>query len=237
MAVLGQVRETYWRECSPARMVFAEKFRALIGVMESKKQGARAGLLGVAPSTLSNYWIGRRMPRADKLRVIYQAVASQAARPVLPVTLAELEEARAAALAGDHDLMAVQVITAVPVQERGGSVPAQGPALDRRNGQNGKVGETVDVLREARRSGSLRHLVGAAWSASRTLTLVEFCDVVGALHGAGDADLTEALLLADGERAAEESMRLALALMDAGLTGSARLVMKASVPAGGGVTG
>lgn len=223
MAALGQVRETYWAGCSPARRSFVRKLRILICEMRSDKQGARAKQLGIPLSTLSNYWSGRRMPRAHTLREIYRNVQAQA--PVgMPVTLAELESLRSYALSGDRDRRAAP---------RGGGIAAGGPAQDRRSGRYGKVREALEVLREARASGNLRHLVSMAWSASRTLSPAEFCDAVRALHATGDTDLAETLLLADSERSADDTMRLALALIGAGLNGPAECIMRASLPSGG----
>ncbi|WMX46845.1 hypothetical protein RGF97_21250 [Streptomyces roseicoloratus] len=200
------------------------KLRVLIGAMKSEKQGARASQLGLPLSTLSNYWSGRRMPRLHTLREIHQAVQAQVPTGV-PVTLAELESLRSYAISSDRDRQTVP---------KDGGVAAGGPAQDRRSRRNEKVQEVVTALRGARASGSLRPLVSMAWSASRTLLPVEFCEAVSALYASGDADLAETLLLADSERGAEGAMRLALALVSAGLTGPAELIMRASLPAGGG---
>jgi transcriptional regulator with XRE-family HTH domain len=213
--------------------------------MRSEKQGARAGQLDIPLSTLSNYWSGRRVPRVDTLRRIYHAVQAHSASTNMPVTLAELEALRTHAQSGDRDRQAARVVAgyaaevqaprevAVPV----GSVPAVGPAQDRRSSRNGRVQEVLEVLRTARASGDLRHLIGTAWSASRTLSLAEFCEAVGALHSTGDTDLAETLLLADSERGADDTMRVSLALLGAGLTGAAELIMRASLPSGGSERG
>ncbi|MEU2077363.1 hypothetical protein [Streptomyces sp. NPDC013489] len=272
MAALGQVRETFWEECTPGRIEFATQFRALVNSMRSPKQGVRAQQLGIAPSTLSNYWIGRRIPYRSDLRVLFAAARANSAGDA-PVTLAALEELRAYAWLNrlDRDVHAASVIGGLPAQASG-TVPATGPAQDRRNAGNtalletgentespempgysaqdpgnqeepeaaetspetdesGAVAETLGILRAARASGSLRQLVGTAWSASRAFSEAEFCAAVAALHTTGDADLAEALLLADGQRGADATMRLALALMGAGLGSSAELVMRASLPA------
>ncbi|MFF0479726.1 hypothetical protein [Streptomyces sp. NPDC004435] len=222
------------------------RFRELVGAMPSEKQRARALQLALPPSTLSNYWSGRRMPRAATLRAIFEAVRAHAIAGV-PVTLAELEELRSYAVEGrqERDVQAACAITGPVPSERapqtaarpsGGSPaqgPAQGPARDRQGERSATVRETLEILRSARASGDLRHLVGTAWSASRTLGEADFCDAVAALHASGDTELAEALLLADGQRGADDTMRLALALMGAGLTSSAELVMRASLPSGG----
>ncbi|MFE1270206.1 hypothetical protein [Streptomyces sp. NPDC058758] len=250
MAALGQVRTTFWDGCTPARTAFVTKFRDLVGAMPSEKQRSRALQLAIPPSTLSNYWSGRRMPRVQTLRAIFEAVRAHAAAG-LPVTLAELEELRSYALEGrqKRDVQAVLVIAGsvpavrVPTSAAGrsGEVPAtgpaEGPARDRHSARSAKVSETLEVLHSARASGDLRHLIGTAWSASRTLSEADFCEAVGALHATGDTDLAEALLLADGQREAADTMRLALALMGAGLHSSAELVMRASLPSGGGTRG
>ncbi|MFE9044274.1 hypothetical protein ACFYOG_25675 [Streptomyces sp. NPDC007818] len=243
MAALGQVRMSFWDGCTPARAEFVTRFRELVGAMPSEKQRARALQLALPPSTLSNYWSGRRMPRAKTLRAIFEAVGAHAAGTV-PVTLAELEELRAYAMEGrqQRDVQAVRVIAAAVPAERAprtsGGVPAagpaRGPARDRQAARSATVREALGVLRSARASGDLRHLIGTAWSASRTLGEADFCDAVAELHSTGDAELAEALLLADGERGADDTMRLALALMGAGLTSSAELVMRASLPSGDG---
>ncbi|MFJ2057721.1 hypothetical protein ACIOMM_17460 [Streptomyces sp. NPDC087908] len=279
MAALGQVRETFWEECTPGRIEFATQFRALVNAMRSPKQGVRAQQLGIAPSTLSNYWIGRRIPYRSDLRVLFAAARAHSAGDA-PVTLPALERLRAYAWLNrlDRDVHAASVIGELPAQAPGtdapasGTLPATGPAQDRRNtgntalletGENpesletpgysaqdpgnqeepegaetspeiaesGAVAETLGILRAARASGNLRHLVGTAWSASRAFSEAEFCAAVAALHTTGDADLAEALLLADGQRAADATMRLALALMGAGLGSSAELIMRASLPA------
>ncbi|MEF9883142.1 hypothetical protein [Streptomyces sp. P9-A4] len=218
--------------------------------MGSEKQGARASQLAVPLSTLSNYWSGRRMPRVHKLREIYHVVRRHSASAELPVGLAELEGLRARALTkGDRDQRAASVIAdsspVRPVPQEPfllpGTVPATGPAGDRHSGENDKANdkasdrtrEALAVLRAARSSGDLRHLIGTAWSASRTLSEAEFCDAVSALHVTSDLDLAETLLLADGQRSADGTMRLALALMGAGLASSAELIMRASLPRGG----
>ncbi|MFF9065250.1 hypothetical protein ACF09E_07825 [Streptomyces sp. NPDC014891] len=279
MAALGQVRESFWEECTPGRIEFATQFRALVNAMRSPKQGVRAQQLGIAPSTLSNYWIGRRIPWQSDLRVLFAAARAHSAGDA-PVTLAALEELRAYAWLNrlDRDVHAASVIGGLPALATGtdasasGTPPATGPAQDRRNvgnaallesGENpessempgysaqdagnqealeaaetsmeiaesGAVTETLGILRAARASGNLRHLVGTAWSASRAFSEAEFCAAVAALHTTGDADLAEALLLADRQRAADATMRLALALMGAGLGSSAELIMRASLPA------
>ncbi|WP_329279172.1 hypothetical protein [Streptomyces sp. NBC_00691] len=278
MAALGQVRETFWEDCTPGRIEFATQFRALVNAMRSPKQGARAQQLGIAPSTLSNYWTGRRIPWQSDLRVLFAAARANSAGDA-PVSLAALEELRAYAWLNrlDRDVHAASVIGGLPAQAPGtddpapGTIPATGPAQDRRNSGNtglletgenpkssekpgyssqdpenrekpeaaetgrevtesGAVAETLGILRAARVSGNLRHLVGTAWSASRAFSEAEFCAAVAALHTTGDADLAEALLLADGQRGADATMRLALALMGAGLGSSAELIMRASLP-------
>ncbi|MEV7670633.1 hypothetical protein [Streptomyces sp. NPDC088752] len=287
MAALGQVRETFWEECTPGRIAFATQFRALVNAMKSPKQRVRAQQLGIAPSTLSNYWIGRRIPWQSDLRVLFAAARAHSAGDA-PVTLAALEELRAYAWLNrlDRDAHAASVISVIGVLPAGtqapgmdapapGTVPATGPAQDRQHtgstglpenrenpesaenpemlghssqdpenqqkpeaaetspeiAESGAVGETLGILRAARASGNLRHLVGTAWSASRAFSEAEFCAAVAALHATGDTDLAEALLLADGQRGPDATMRLALALMGAGLGSSAELVMRASLPA------
>lgn len=239
MAALGQVRMTFWAGCTPARTEFVTRFRELVGAMPSEKQRARALQLALPPSTLSNYWSGRRMPRVTTLRAIFEAVRAHATAEV-PVTLAELEELRSYAAEGrqERDVQAVCVIAGsaraarVPLAAAGRS--GGGPAGDRQGTRSAAVRETLEVLRSARASGDLRHLIGTAWSASRTLGEADFCDAVAELHTTGEAELAEALLLADGQRGADDTMKLALALMGAGLTSSAELVMRASLPSGGG---
>ncbi|MFE5832385.1 hypothetical protein ACFQ67_08390 [Streptomyces sp. NPDC056488] len=261
-------------------MVFATEFRVLVNAMTSPKQRVRALQLGIAPSTLSNYWIGRRIPRQSRLRDLF-AAARKYSTGDAPVTLAALERLRAYARLNplSRDAHAASVIRWLPDETQAsdadapasGTVPATGPAQDRQNtgnagllenGENpesaempecpqdpenqekpepaetspgiaesGAVGETLGILRAARASGNLRHLVGTAWSASRAFSEAEFCAAVAALHATGDTDLAEALLLADGQRGPDATMRLALALMSAGLGSSAELVMRASLPA------
>ncbi|MFE6849418.1 hypothetical protein ACFVDH_01330 [Streptomyces sp. NPDC057674] len=252
-----------------------------MNAMTSPKQRVRALQLGIAPSTLSNYWIGRRIPWQSRLRALFAAARKYSAGDA-PVTLAALEKLRVyARLNGlSRDAHAASVIGRLPDvalasgtdAPASGTVPATGPAQDRRNAGNtgplesgenlessempgyssqdpgnqegpeaaetssevtesGAVAETLGILRAARASGNLRHLVGTAWSASRAFSEAEFCAAVAALHTTGDADLAEALLLADGQRDADATMRLALALMGAGLGSSAELVMRASLPA------
>ncbi|KOX24665.1 MULTISPECIES: hypothetical protein [unclassified Streptomyces] len=270
MAALGQVRETFWEGCTPEDIKFATEFRALVNAMTSPKQHVRARQLGIAPSTLSNYWIGRRIPWQARLHALFAAARKYSAGDE-PVTLAALEKLRAYARLNrlSRDSHAASVIWRLPdgMQVSGtdapapGTVPATGPAQDRQstgnagpleNGENpetpgnsldrrdqekpeiaesGAVGETLGILRAARASEDLRHLVGTAWSASRTFSEAEFCAAVAALHATGDTDLAEALLLADGQRGPDATMRLALALMGAGLGSSAELVMRASLPA------
>ncbi|MCX5226440.1 hypothetical protein ABZY16_18585 [Streptomyces sp. NPDC006553] len=280
MAALGQVRETFWEECTPGRIEFATQFRALVNAMKSPKQRVRAQQLGIAPSTLSNYWIGRRVPWQSDLRVLFAAARANSAGDA-PVTLAALEDLRAYAWLNrlDRDAHAASVIGRLPDETQApgtnapapGTVPATGPAQDRQNtgntglledGENpkssempgyssqdpenqekpeaaetspeiaesGAVAETLGILRAARASGNLRHLVGTAWSASRAFSEAEFCAAVAELHATGDTDLAEALLLTDGQRGPDATMRLALALMGAGLGSSAELVMRASLP-------
>ncbi|MFC8584131.1 hypothetical protein ACFUGD_06165 [Streptomyces sp. NPDC057217] len=274
MPALGRVRETFWEGCTPEGIAFATEFRALVNAMTSPKQRVRAMQLGIAPSTLSNYWIGRRIPWQSRLRALFAAARKYSAGDA-PVTLAALEKLRAyARLNGlSRDAHAASVIGRLPDGTQAsdadalasGTVPATGPAQDRQNTGNtgplesaetqgssrgsgdqekpeataanpeivesGAVGETLGILRAARASGDLRHLVGTAWSASRTFSEAEFCAAVAALHATGDTDLAEALLLADGQRGPDATMRLALALMGAGLGSSAELVMRASLPA------
>ncbi|MGV9689274.1 hypothetical protein ACWDUX_09180 [Streptomyces sp. NPDC003444] len=280
MAALGQVRETFWEGCAPEDIAFATGFRALVSAMTSPKQHVRARQLGIAPSTLSNYWIGRRIPWQSRLRTLFDAARKYSAGDA-PVSLAALEKLHAYARLNrvnrlSRDAHAASVIGSLPdgTQSSGtdalapGTVPATGPAQDRQNIGNtgplestenpetqgspqgpgdqekpeatvaspeivesGAVGETLGILRAARASGDLRHLVGTAWSASRTFSEAEFCVAVAALHTTGDTDLAEALLLADGQRGPDATMRLALALMGAGLGSSAELVMRASLPA------
>ncbi|MFZ4298027.1 hypothetical protein ACOZE3_08895 [Streptomyces cinereoruber] len=274
MATLGQVRETFWEECTPGGIAFATQFRALVNAMKSPKQCIRAQQLGIAPSTLSNYWIGRRIPRQSRLRDLFEAARKYSAGDA-PVTLAALEKLRAYARLNrlSRDAHAASVIGELPdrTQASGqaapapGTVSATGPAQDRQNtgnagpldnGENpegaehpgdqekpeaaetspeiaesGAVGETLGILRAARASRDLRHLVGTAWSASRAFSEADFCAAVAALHATDDTDLAEALLLADGQRGPDATMRLALALMGAGLGSSAELVMRASLPA------
>ncbi|MDX2559065.1 hypothetical protein PV371_05310 [Streptomyces sp. TX20-6-3] len=240
---------TFWIGCTPARTAFVTKFRILIGAMHSGKQGSRALQLAIPPSTLSNYWSGRRMPRVRTLRGMYDAVRANSSTADMPVTLAELEALRmnaltdsrardtqaACAIAGSLPEARTPQAAAEPSGGHPAGGPAAGPAQDRRSTENGKVLETLEVLRSARASGDLRHLIGTAWSASRTLSQTEFCEAVGALHASADVDLAEALLLADGQRDADDTMRLALALMAAGLASSAELIMRASLPSGGDV--
>ncbi|GHA70627.1 hypothetical protein ACIQRS_12060 [Streptomyces termitum] len=272
MAALGQVRETFWEQCTPASIAFAQGFRALVNGMTSDKQHVRAQQLGIAPSTLSNYWIGRRIPWQSKLRALFKAARRNSAGAA-PVTLAALERLRSYArlkqsgrnAQEDRDACAASAIGGLAdgAQASGtdapdsGTVPAAGPAQDRRNSGNtsprekpadreepeaaettrpegaesGTVGETLGILRAARASGNLRELVGTAWSASRTFSEADFCTAVAGLQATGDTDLAEALLLADGQRGPAATTRLALALMGAGLGSSAELVMRASLPA------
>ncbi|MGA5493271.1 hypothetical protein ACPCSP_02750 [Streptomyces cinereoruber] len=277
MAALGQVRETFWEGCAPEDIAFATEFRTLVSAMTSPKQHVRARQLGIAPSTLSNYWIGRRIPWQSRLRTLFEAARKYSAGDA-PVSLAALEKLHAYARLNrlnrlSRDAHAASVIGSLPDQTQvsgtdapaPGTVSATGPAQDRQNAGNagpldngenpegaqnpgsqekpeaaetspeiaegGAVGETLGILRAARASGDLRHLVGTAWSASRAFSEAEFCAAVAALHATGDTDLAEALLLADGQRGPDATMRLALALMGAGLGSSAELVMRASLPA------
>ncbi|MFF2572482.1 hypothetical protein [Streptomyces sp. NPDC058084] len=278
MAALGQYRETFWEGCTPEGIVFATEFRALVNAMTSPKQRVRAQQLGIAPSTLSNYWIGRRIPRQSRLHGLFVAARKYSAGDA-PVTLDALEKLRAYARLNrlSRDAHAASVIWRLPDGTQAsvtdatasGTVPATGPAQDRQNtgdtgllenpesagnsempehpsqgpdkpedaeaspeiAESGAVGETLGILRASRASGNLRHLVGTAWSASRAFSEAEFCAAVAALYATGDTDLAEALLLADGQRGPDATMRLALALMGAGLGSSAELVMRASLPA------
>ncbi|MEW1695556.1 hypothetical protein ACIQCR_14575 [Streptomyces sp. NPDC093249] len=242
VAALGQVREAFWPGCSPEREAFAGQFRVLIRAMGAEKQGARAGQLAMPLSTLSNYWSGRRMPRLPRLREIYGAVCHLSASAELPVALDDLEALRSQAVRTlEADRQAAAAIAdrpAVLAREEPfvetGRVPAEGPAQDRRSEVSGRTREALEILRTARASGDLRNLVGTAWSASRTLSEEELCGAVGELHATDDLDLAETLLLADAQRGTEATMRLALALMGAGLASAAELVMRASLPLGGG---
>ncbi|MER6476071.1 hypothetical protein ACFFSH_00530 [Streptomyces filamentosus] len=266
---MGQTRKTFHEGCSPARVAFAEGFRDLVNAMTSSKQRVRARQLGIPPSTLSNYWTGRRMPRLPKLRALFAAARAHSVADAR-VTLPRLEKLHAHALLdrSGRDLHAAIVIAGFVPEARAaeaarpsGTLPATGPAQDRRSAgnvertedaamaeaaenvkaeaatgsaQSREVGEALEVLRSARAAGDLRRLVGTAWSASRTLSDTQVCEAVAGLHATGDTDLAEALLLADGQRGADATMRLALALMGAGLAGSAEIIMRASLPPEGG---
>ncbi|MEV7613463.1 hypothetical protein [Streptomyces sp. NPDC089799] len=253
MAALGQVRKAYWPGCSPARQAYVASFRALIGAMPTKKQGARAKYLRIPLGTLSNYWTGRRVPSAVKLRAMYDAVSERKRTDARLIPFEHLEEQRktaalrGAVLASPQERSDIKAAGRISLQAPApkaigapagdtapsGTVPAHGPAQDRHNNESGKVGETVGALRAAQAAGDRRAVIGIAWSASRTLTHGELCTAAAELYASGDAALGEALLLSGRERSQEESIRLAIALMSAGLTTQAELVMRAALPPGG----
>ncbi|KJY45293.1 hypothetical protein VR46_15580 [Streptomyces sp. NRRL S-444] len=243
MAARGQVSSAYWRGCSPARETYAAGFRSLISAMPMKKQGARAKHLGIPLSTLSNYWTGRRVPSAADLGAIHDAVRRSA--PTVPDQLDHLERLRKCAARRNTRTVSPQESSGIRAAERisntssaqyasSGTVPAQRPAHDRHSGEEGKVGETVRALITARSAGDRRGVIGIAWSASKALTYEDLCVAAADLYANGHSALGEALLLGGRERGHEDTMRLAITLIRAGLTAQAELVLRAALPRGGG---
>ncbi|MFK0048108.1 hypothetical protein ACIQU4_29275 [Streptomyces sp. NPDC090741] len=217
--------------------------------MPMTKQGARAKYLGIHPATLSNYWTGRRVPSAVVLGTIYNAVRRSTG--AVPDQLDHLERLRKSAARRNtrpvptwetSDIRGAGRISGVPPAASAVSapscpsstVPAQGPARDRRSSGNGKVGETIRSLVAAQSAGDRRGVIGIAWSASKALTHEELCAGAADLYASGHSALGEALLLSGRERSHEDTMRLAITLIRAGLTSQAELVLGAALPRGGG---
>ncbi|MFD9407753.1 hypothetical protein ACFWBN_12150 [Streptomyces sp. NPDC059989] len=241
MAARGQVGSAYWSECSPARLKYAARFRDLISAMPMEKQGTRAHYLGIASSTLSNYWIGRRVPSAAVLGAIHDAVRRCA--PAVPDQLEHLERLRKHARRNTpavppqerSDIRAAEQIatTSSAPSPQSGTGPAEGPAHDRHSSDEGKIGETVRSLITAQSAGDRRGVIDIAWSASKALTHEELCAAAADLYASGHPGLGEALLLSGRERGHEDTMRLAITLICAGLTDQAELVLRAALPRGG----
>ncbi|MFD5510545.1 hypothetical protein ACFWIB_22595 [Streptomyces sp. NPDC127051] len=242
MAVAGQVGSAYWSGCSPAREKYVASFRSLISAMTMRKQGARAKYLGIPLSTLSNYWTGRRVPSAVVLGTIYDAVHRSTG--AVPDQLDQLERLRKSAARRNtrpaspwesSDIRAADRISGVSTAPSSPSntAPAQGPARDRRSSGNGKVRETISALVAAQSAGDRRGVIGVAWSASKALTHEELCAGAADLYASGYSALGEALLLSGRERSHEDTMRLAITLIRAGLTSQAELVLGAALPRGG----
>lgn len=163
MAALGQVRETFWEDCTPGRIEFATQFRALVNAMRSPKQGARAQQLGIAPSTLSNYWTGRRIPWQSDLRVLFAAARANSAGDA-PVSLAALEELRAYAWLNrlDRDVHAASVIGGCLLRHPVRTTRHPAPFRQRDRRRTGGTLETPGCwrparTRRARRSRVTRH--------------------------------------------------------------------------------
>lgn len=242
MAVAGQVGSALWPGCSPAREKYVERFRSLISTMSMRKQGARAKHLGIPLSTLSNYWTGRRVPSAVVLGTIYDAVRRSSG--AVPDQLDYLERLRKSAARRktrsvapweNSDIRAADRISGVPpvASAPSSTDPAQGPARDRHNSGNRKVGETIRALVASQSAGDRRGVIGIAWSASKVLTHEELCAGAADLYASGYSALGEALLLSGRERSHEDTMRLAITLIRAGLASQAELVLGAALPRGG----
>ncbi|MFF3858507.1 hypothetical protein [Streptomyces sp. NPDC002209] len=252
MAARGQVGSAYWDGCNPARQAYTARFRILISAMPMEKQGARASYLDIPLSTLSNYWIGRRVPSAADLAAIHDAVRRSA--PGVPDQLEHLERLRKHAAVRrnasaepqqecSNIRAAEQISTASPTRpfqsdssapsSQSGTIPAAGPAHDRHSGDEEKTGETVRALITAQSAGDRRGVIGIAWSASKALTHEELCTAAADLYASGHPGLGEALLLGGRERGHEDTMRLAITLIRAGLTDQAELVLRAALPRGG----
>lgn len=242
MALAGQVGNAFWRHCSPAREEYVTGFRRLISAMPMTKQGARARHLGIPLSSLSNYWTGRRVPTSTTLHTLYAAVVRSTGS--VPVPLEHLEQLRTTAARRkggldpsppSSDIRAAERFSRVqPAQsDTSGIVSAQGPAHDRRSSANGMAEATVGALLAAQSTGDRRGVIGIAWSASKALTNEELSTAVADLYASEHSALGEALLLGGRERGHEDTMRLAITLLRADLTGQAELVLRAALPQGG----
>ncbi|WP_412077892.1 hypothetical protein ACLF6K_27300 [Streptomyces xanthophaeus] len=212
--------------------------------MPMTKQGARAKHLGIPLSSLSNYWTGRRVPSAATLHTIYGAVLRIRSARGVPVRLEHLERLRKSAAQRKANLVSSPQSSDICAAERfsritstpsspSGTVLAHGPAHDRRSSGNGKVGETIGALLAAQSAGDRRGVIGIAWSASKALTDEELCTAAADLYASEHSALGEALLLGGRERGHEDTMRLAITLIRADLTGQAELVLRAALPQGG----
>ncbi|WP_445269236.1 hypothetical protein [Streptomyces sp. DSM 41634] len=241
MAALGHVRETYWEGCGADRRKYVKRFRGLVRAIPTRKQEARARHLNVPVSTLSNYWSGRRVPRAKALSAMYQALCRSLAKDEMPVSLCELEQLRSSAAKVSRDVKAASNVSSrMPLAgpetpallsvPGSGAVPAPRPAADLRNVPSGIVGQTLEALNQAQAAGNRRGVLGISWSASKAMTTEELCATVSALDEGGSVDLAEAVLLGGRERSQADSMRLALALIAAGQTSYAELVMRSALP-------
>ncbi|MFI1647945.1 hypothetical protein ACH4XT_13525 [Streptomyces avidinii] len=242
MAALGHVRETYWEGCGAARKQYVKHFRGLVRAIPTQKQEARARYLNVPVSTLSNYWSGRRVPRAKALRAMYQTLCGSLNLQEMPVSLGELERLRSsAAVKASREASAASNISGARPQpgagvcaprpvSRSGALPALRPAPDRHNGADGIIGQTLEDLAHAQAAGNRRSVLGIAWSASKAMSAEELGATVAALDEAGSVDLAEAVLLGGRERTQSDAMRLALALIAAGQTRYAERVMRSALP-------
>ncbi|WP_374774175.1 hypothetical protein OG756_15370 [Streptomyces sp. NBC_01310] len=242
MAALGHVRETYWEGCGADRRKYVKHFRCLVSAIPTQKQETRARYLNVPVSTLSNYWSGRRVPHAKALSAMYQTLCRSLCRDEMPVSLGELERLRrSAASRVSREVNAASNISSPrPLAGAGmpasmsvpgsGAVPAPRPAADRHNVASSIIRQTLEALAHAQAAGNRRSVLGIAWSASKAMTAEELAATVTALDEAGSVDLAEAVLLGGRERTGADSMRLALALITAGRTEYAELVMRSALP-------
>ncbi|WLQ66216.1 hypothetical protein OG265_13425 [Streptomyces sp. NBC_01208] len=243
MAAAGCVSEDYWKGCDLDRIAFADSFRQLLRSSPYSMQGARARFLGIPVSSLSCYWSGRRVPGQQRLQEMHRALAVVAKPQSVAVTLSELERLRRSAARRSRDeRAALSVSTTASAPRSNGKTPVSAgscmtrPALsaqDRRNAPGSVASQTIDALIAAGAAGERRTLLGIAWSASKAMAPSEISATVAELHDMGREDLAETVILGGRERVQDESMRLALALIERELTAYAELVMRAALPSVG----
>jgi transcriptional regulator with XRE-family HTH domain len=240
MPIADQVKEGFWTGSSPARRRFATSFNSVIDSLPVQKQLAKASSAGLPPSTLSCYRRARRVPSAQTLAEIYEAVQRAVPSGCLPITLAELECLRVAA-AARHQATCQR--NDVPIssdaslrREDGKAARSSGwqrtgtpSAQDRRNIDKA-VKLTLDALASHAAAGRRRDMLSLAWSAATTMSPAQVAEAISELDAQGQQEIAEAVLLSGRKRTEAHAMRLALALMAIGLPSYAEAAMRAALP-------
>ncbi|MEV0262974.1 hypothetical protein AB0I49_16765 [Streptomyces sp. NPDC050617] len=236
MPLTGQLKEGFWEGSSPSRQRFASMLSKLIDSMPVEGEERKAARLEVHPSTLSCYRHARRMPLPHQIRKLYSDVIRHTPTGVVPVKLEDLLELRDIAAA-------TRVATLAPVSAVPDEPAAEDPSTavlpgkrkdgdrrsDRHSGESTPAGKTADVMVAHQAAGRRQDVLNLISATVSTAAPRQVAETIRELCRRQQPGLAEALLANGRKRSHADVMRLALALMAAGLTDYAETAMRASL--------